>query len=76
MTSLTVRLDDEAERALGVLLAKGMTKTEAVKAALLGAEREALRAQVRAECERIMADPDEVAETMRVNAEMDAGRAW
>lgn len=76
MTSLTVRLDEEAERALGVLLAKGMTKTEAVRAALLGAEREELRAQVRAECERIMSDPDEVAEMMRINAEMDELRAW
>ena len=53
-----------------------MSKTDAVKAALLGAERELLRAQVRAECERIMADPDEVAEMMRINQEMDAGRAW
>ncbi|MGQ0467680.1 MAG: hypothetical protein ACT4QG_20475 [Sporichthyaceae bacterium] len=69
---LTVRLDEDAERALRVLTADGRTRTEAVRAALLEAERSAMRAWA----EQVRNDPDDVAESRAILADMDDDRAW
>jgi Arc/MetJ-type ribon-helix-helix transcriptional regulator len=69
--SLTIRLDDAAERALHTLLETGRTRTEVVRAALLEAERAHRRAELRAWAERISADPAEVAAARALAAELD-----
>lgn len=72
------RLDDESRMALRLMVRMGMTESEAVRTALV--EAAAARSTddaLRAECERLMADPEQVAHTMHVRREMDEARpAW
>lgn len=74
MTSyaLTVRLDEEAERALRTLTLGGRTRTEVVREAILAAER----AELRAWAERVRNDPDDLAESRAILADMDDDSAW
>ena len=74
-TSLTVRLDDDAERALQALTGDGRTRTEAVRAALLDAERALRRADLRAWAERMNDDPAEVAAARALAGDLDGGYA-
>ncbi|MGQ0466746.1 MAG: ribbon-helix-helix protein, CopG family [Sporichthyaceae bacterium] len=76
--SLNIRIDDEVDAAIARLRqsAGAVSASEVVRRAILDADRARLREQMRADAAALMADPDEVAETMRVNAEMDEHRAW
>jgi hypothetical protein len=74
--AISVRLDDEAERALRALQATGFSQSEAVRAALLEAARLARRAeQVAAEAAALEADPADRAEALAVASLMESVRA-
>ncbi|MBO9578548.1 MAG: ribbon-helix-helix protein, CopG family [Microbacteriaceae bacterium] len=84
MRMITVRVDEEVERALEYLQeAGGMSRSEAIRVALLDAEREARRAALRAESEAIRDDPEErrlalewAREAAEMAAEADERHAW
>ncbi len=74
--AISVRLDDEAVRALGRLEATGMTRSEAIRTALVGAasrlhDKRALAAEVAA----LEADDDDRAEMLAVADLMESLRA-
>ncbi|MHB8246943.1 MAG: hypothetical protein ACYDGN_16655 [Acidimicrobiales bacterium] len=76
MGALTIRTDDKVERALQILTSDGQSRSEAARSAILEAERAHRRALLRAEAERLRNDPDDVAASRELAAEMDAIRAW
>ncbi|NLG20888.1 MAG: hypothetical protein GX555_05570 [Actinomycetales bacterium] len=76
MSTLTIRTDAAVEHALGVLTAEGLSRSEAVRAAILEAERAHRRARLRAEAESLRNDPEDVAASRELAVEMDAIRAW
>ena len=76
MNTLTIRTDPEVERALESLTRDGRSRSEAVRAAILTAEREKRRSRMRAEAEALRDDPEDVAASRELAAEMDALRAW
>jgi hypothetical protein len=76
MGTLTIRTDPQVERALEALTHEGMSRSEAARVAILEAERARRRAQLRAEAESLRNDPDDVAASRRLAAEMDTIRAW
>ncbi|MGH3510679.1 MAG: hypothetical protein ACRDQV_12925 [Pseudonocardiaceae bacterium] len=47
-----------------------------MRAAILAAERSHRRARLRAEAEELLNDPDDVAASRELAAEMDVIRAW
>ena len=74
--AISVRLDDEAVRALGRLEATGMTRSEAIRTALVEAasrlhDKRALAAEVAA----LEADDDDRAEMLAVTDLMESLRA-
>ena len=74
--AISVRLDEEALRALGRLEATGMTRSEAIRAALVEAasrlhDKQALAAEVAA----LEADDDDRAEMLAVADLMESLRA-
>ncbi len=74
--AISVRLDDEAQRALTELEATGMTRSESIRAALVAAasrlhDKRALAAEVAA----IEADNDDRAEMLEVAEFMERLRA-
>lgn len=76
MKSLTIRTDDDVERALALLTSEGRSRSEAARAAILDAERAHRRARMRAEAEELRNDPGDIAASRELAAEMDAIRAW
>ena len=76
--TVQARLDDRSEQDLAVLRNEGHTDSEAIRLALH--EAAALRrrkSSLRLEAEAAAADPDDLAEALRVRAEMDAiAAAW
>lgn len=76
VSSLTIRTDSELERALDALTRDGRSRSDVTRAAILAAEREQRRARMRAEAEALRDDPDDVAASRDLAAEMDAARAW
>ena len=74
MGTLTIRTDPEVERALKTLTRNGQSRSEATRAAILGAERAHSGARLRAEAEQLCKDPDDVATSLGLTAEMDAIR--
>lgn len=76
MSSLTIRTDPEVERALKALTRDGLSRSEAARTAILQAERANRRARIRAEAESLRNDPEDVAASRELAAEMDAIRAW
>lgn len=76
MSSLRIRTDSELERALSALTSDGRSRSEVARAAILAAEREQRRARMRTEAESLRDDPEDVAASRRLTAEMDAARAW
>lgn len=76
MSSLTIRTDPEVERALEALTREGLSRSEAARTAILEAERAHRRARLRAEAESLRNDPEDVAASRELTAEMDAIRAW
>jgi Arc/MetJ-type ribon-helix-helix transcriptional regulator len=74
--AISVRLDDEALRALGLLEASGMTRSEAIRAALVDAatrldDKQVLAAEVAA----LEADEQDRAEMLAVADLMESLRA-
>lgn len=76
MGSLTIRTDAEVENALVALTSEGSSRSEAVRLAILEAERSHRRARLRAEAESLRDDPDDAAAARELAAEMEAIRAW
>jgi hypothetical protein len=71
--ALHVRLDSDAEAALAVLRAEGMSDSQAVRSALAEASaRRRRRAALREEAIRLAADPSDRAEIAVVRDELDA----
>jgi Arc/MetJ-type ribon-helix-helix transcriptional regulator len=74
--AISVRLDDESQRALRTLEASGLTQSEAIRAALLAAadglrRKKALAVEVAA----LEADDDDRSEMVAVAAFMESMRA-
>ncbi len=76
MSTLTIRTDSEVERALKALTQGGLSRSEAARSAILEAERAQRRARLRAEAEELRNDPEDVAASRELAAEMDTVRAW
>jgi Arc/MetJ-type ribon-helix-helix transcriptional regulator len=76
MSTLTIRTDTEVERALDELTSEGRSRSEAARAAILEAERMHRRARLRAEAEELRNDPEDVAASRELAAELDGIRAW
>ena len=76
MSTLTIRTDIDVERALEALTSEGMSRSEAARTAILEAERAHRRARLRAEAAALRNDPEDVAASRELAAEMDAIRAW
>jgi len=76
MHTLTIRTDPEVERALDRLTHDGRSRSEVARMAILQAERAQRRAQLRAEAEALRDDPEDVAASRELAAEMDVLRAW
>lgn len=76
MPTLTIRTGPEVERALASLTSGGRSRSEVARSAILDAERAYRRARLRAEAEELRNDPDDVAASRALAAEMDAVRAW
>ena len=76
--TVQARLDERAERDLALLRNEGRNDSEAIRMALgEAAERRRRRSALRAEAREAAGDPDDLAETARVRAEMDAlAAAW
>lgn len=76
MATLTIRTDPDVERALESLTREGLSRSEAARTAIIEGERAHRRARLRAEAEQLRNDPDDVAASRDLIAEMDAVRAW
>lgn len=72
---ISVRLDDEAQRALDTLTATGRRQSEVIREALVELARKRDRASLAVEVERLRADPGDRAEKARIAKLMDALRA-
>lgn len=59
-----------------MLTSGGRSRSEVARAAILAAEREQRRARMRAEAEALRDDPEDIAASRQLAAEMDAARAW
>lgn len=75
MSTLTIRTDSEIEQALESLTREGLSRSEAVRSAILETERAHRRARMRVEAEELAGDPDDVAASRELAAELDAIRA-
>lgn len=74
--AISVRLDEEAFRALGLLEASGMTRSEAIRAALVDAATRLYDKQVLAtEVAALEADEEDRAEMLAVADLMESLRA-
>jgi Arc/MetJ-type ribon-helix-helix transcriptional regulator len=71
---ISVRLDEEAQRALDLLTRDGKPRSEAIRDAVILAARTALLEQVRRETEVIAADEDDRREAAEVLALMESLR--
>ena len=74
--AISVRLDDEADRALRLLQAAGMTRSDAIRSALVAAARTLRRhAELAAEVAALDADVDDREEMLAVAELMESLRA-
>jgi antitoxin component of RelBE/YafQ-DinJ toxin-antitoxin module len=74
--AISVRLDDDAERALRMLEASGLTPSEAIRSSLLAsAERLNRRRALVAEAAALEADDEDRAEMISVASLMESMRA-
>lgn len=69
--AISVRLDDESQRALRRLMERGLSQSEAIRRALIDASSSAWLEQARADAERIANDPSDRAEIAAVRSFMD-----
>jgi hypothetical protein len=76
--TVQARLDEGSEADLALLRNEGRSDSEAIRLALHeSAERRRRKSAVRREAEAAAADPQDVAEALRVREEMDAiAAAW
>jgi hypothetical protein len=74
--TITVRLDDDASRALAALTSDGSGVSSAVRHALVAAARDRARAELRAEAEELASDEADLAEAAQVLRDMETLRAW
>lgn len=71
--TVQARLDDDSEQDLALLRSEGCTDSEAIRVALReAADRRRRRSSLRAEAEGAAADPDDLAEALRIRRELDA----
>jgi hypothetical protein len=74
--AISVRLDDEADKALRALEASGMSQSEAIRSALLDSVRRLRRSkELAAEVAALEADPHDREEMLAVAELMEALRA-
>ncbi len=74
--SVSVRLDDEAERALGALEATGLTQSDAIRTSLLASAARLRRGrELAAEALALEADETDRAEMLAVASLMESLRA-
>jgi Arc/MetJ-type ribon-helix-helix transcriptional regulator len=74
--AISVRLDDDAERALRLLESTGLSRSEAIRSSLLAsAERMRRRKQLAAEVAALEADADDRREMLDVASLMESLRA-
>jgi len=74
--AISVRLDDEAERALRALEAAGMSRSEAIRTALIASARRLRRSsELAAEVAALEADGDDRQEMLAVADVMESLRA-
>jgi Arc/MetJ-type ribon-helix-helix transcriptional regulator len=76
MASITIRTDAGVEKALEELTRDGKSRSEAIREAILLAYRERRHARLRAEAEALRDDPEDVAASRQLAAEMESIRAW
>lgn len=74
-TTTTVRLDQRLREALALLTADGTSQSEAIRAAILAAERQARLGELRQWAADVANDPKDRAEIARVRERMDEIRA-
>ena len=73
---LGVRTDPEIDQALEILGDEYGNRSDLLKAAILALADSKRRRQLREESARLANDPNDLAETRAVMAEMDELRAW
>lgn len=74
--AISVRLDDEAERALRLLESTGLSRSEAIRSSLLAsADRMRRRRQLAAEVAALEADADDRSEMLEIASLMESLRA-
>jgi Arc/MetJ-type ribon-helix-helix transcriptional regulator len=74
--AISVRLDDEAERALRALESAGLSRSEAIRSALIqAAQRQRRSSELAAEVAALEADADDQAEMLSVAGLMESLRA-
>jgi len=74
--AISVRLDDDAQRALRVLEGTGLSRSEAIRSALLSsAERLKRRTALAAEVAALEADDEDRTEMLSIAAMMESMRA-
>lgn len=74
--AISVRLDDDAERALRILEATGLSRSAAIRSALLAsAERLRKRSELAAEAAALEADEADRAEMLSLASMMETMRA-
>ncbi len=71
---VSLRLDDETARALDLLMKSGKSRSEAVREALIEAAARQRSVDLRAEAERLAADPTDRAEAKAVLDFMESFR--
>jgi Arc/MetJ-type ribon-helix-helix transcriptional regulator len=73
--AISVRLDDEAQRALASLTAAGRRQSDVIREALVELAQKRDRASLAAEVQRLASDPGDRAEKVRIAKLMDSLRA-
>jgi hypothetical protein len=72
MSHVTLRTDAEVERMLARLTEGGLSRSEVLRNALLAFYHE----RIRAEADAAAADPNDLAEAMAIQADLEPLRAW
>jgi hypothetical protein len=76
VSTITVRTDEETDKALAELTADGSDRSAAIRAAIIQAALHRRAERLRAEAQNLAEDPDDRAEIAAVQADMEALRAW